>query len=355
MREFGKVYQRKDSPFLWIWYYDATGKRKHESTQTQVRSVAMGILRSRIAEYSQLKSGVKEISDMPYVAFGEEYLKHIKARYTSETYKSYQTTVRVFGEYLIGNGFLRLSDIDYGLIQRFITDRRSKGNKANTCNNYLKNLHAQFEWAIEQKLLPQNLMPHKYKKIPVTDSTEPKALSVSEYKDVMKRIRSDYPFYYPMFYVYFHTGLRFSELISQEWKDIFLDKGYLRVTRPKGKKYANEDPVDLDVTAIKIIEGLQGRHKTYVFVDEHKKPYSFRTRKFIRRIQKIAKELGIEGVNLHTTRHTFASHYLDAGASLVETQRALRHRDIRTTQTYAHKVNPARSRLTSILEKKLRI
>ena len=69
----------------------------------------------------------------------------------------------------------------------------------------------------------------------------------------------------------------------------------------------------------------------------------------------IANELGIDGVNLHTTRHTFGSHYIDAGASLEETQRALRHREIRTTQSYVHRVKPSHSRLTGILEKKLRI
>ncbi len=356
IQKFGEPYRRKDSPYWWIWYYDTLGKRRHESTQTQDRALAMKILRSRIAEYSQLKSGVKETSDMPYAAFGEDYLKYVKARYTAETFKSYQTHVRVFGEYLLKMGLSKLSDIDYGLIQRFITERRNGGNKANTCNSYLKNLHAQFQYAVIQKLMPQNIMPNKYEKVPVTDSKEPKALTEIEYKSIMSRIKTDFPYYYPIFYVYFHTGLRFTELITQEWKDIYLDDKYFRVTRPKGKKKnVGSDTVDLSDSVIKIFKAFKGKHKTLVFVDENNEPFSIRTRKLIRRIQKIAKELGIEGVNLHTTRHTFGSHCIDAGATLEETQRALRHREIRTTQSYVHRVNPAHSRLTGILEKKLRI
>jgi Site-specific recombinase XerD len=316
----------------------------------------MAILRRRIAEYSQLRSGDKQVSDMPYSVFGAEYLNHIKARWTAETLKSYQTTIRVFGDYLVSNCCSKLSDINYGLIQRFITDRRNGGNKANTCNNYLKNLHAQFVWALEQKLMAENPMPYKYKKIPVTDSRESISLTEEQYQKVMIRIKDEHPYYFPMFYIYFSTGLRFTELIMQEWKDIFFDSGYLVVTRPKGKRRnVNADIIPLNDTAIKMIRQFQGRHKTIVFVDKNGTPFSTRTRKFIRRIQKIAEELGIEGVNLHTTRHTFGSQLIDAGASLEETRGALRHRDIRTTQSYIHKVSPSQSKLTKLLEKKLKI
>ena len=355
IQKFGDVYKRVDSPFLWIWYYNAANKRKCESTQTQDRALAMKILRSRITEFSELRSGVKEVSDMPYSDFGELYLKHCKARFTQETIRSYNTHIKVFQRFLASEGLSRLSDIDKALMDRFITDRRCKGNKANTCNSYLKNLHAQFEFAKEQRLISENPLPAKYEKVPVTDAKEKKALSKEEYQRIMAVIKKRYPFYYPIFYVYFHTGLRFTELIKQEWKDTFLDEGFMRVTKPKGKKRTENDAISLHSGVIEVIRKLKGRHAQFVFVNERKELFSQRTRKFIRRLQKVANELEIKDVNLHTTRHTFGSQLIDSGATLAEVQSALRHSDVRATQAYIHSFKPSVNRAIDRLRRRLRI
>jgi len=62
-----------------------------------------------------------------------------------------------------------------------------------------------------------------------------------------------------------------------------------------------------------------------------------------------AKILDVD-VNFHTLRHTFASHYVMRGGSLVKLQAILGHASIRTTQVYAHLAPDHLSGATSILE-----
>lgn len=57
-----------------------------------------------------------------------------------------------------------------------------------------------------------------------------------------------------------------------------------------------------------------------------------------------------DDANFHTLRHTFASHYVMRGGSLVKLQVILGHASIRTTQVYAHLAPDHLSGATSILE-----
>jgi len=71
-KKFGEIYSRPDSPYLWIWYYDAIGARKHESAKTDDKKLAREILQSRITEFHRLREGIKTKTDMPYKHFSED-------------------------------------------------------------------------------------------------------------------------------------------------------------------------------------------------------------------------------------------------------------------------------------------
>lgn len=57
--------------------------------------------------------------------------------------------------------------------------------------------------------------------------------------------------------------------------------------------------------------------------------------------QAIRHEAGLADVRLHDLRHTFASHALGAGCSLAEVGKLLGHRDLNSTQRYAHLADEA--------------
>jgi site-specific recombinase XerD len=48
------------------------------------------------------------------------------------------------------------------------------------------------------------------------------------------------------------------------------------------------------------------------------------------------KELGIRDCTVHTLRHSFATHLVEAGASLHTVKALLGHKNINTTMVYLH-------------------
>jgi site-specific recombinase XerD len=51
--------------------------------------------------------------------------------------------------------------------------------------------------------------------------------------------------------------------------------------------------------------------------------------------QKISRKAGLSG-NIHTLRHTYASHLVQNGVDLYTVSKLLGHTTIKTTQIYAH-------------------
>jgi len=339
-KRFGDIYKRPDSSVWWIWYYDASGRRRRESTKTEDKDLARKKLLTRITEYQTLREGGKAVSDMPYEYFSEEFLKHYNARYPYETFKSHRSVVNEFKKFLSLVGLSLLSDVTTATIDRYITYLREvKGDRANTCNNHLKNLLTQFNFAMTHKLVAEN--PAKgCKKVEVNDAKPKNALSPEEYQRFMKVARKEYPFYHPIFYTFIHTGLRFTELIKLKWQDVDFKASVLWIMKPKCKK--RPDYISIHDGLIKVLEGLKRKSSSeYVFTTEEGEPFGFRTRKIIRRLKAILKQANISSIStIHELRHTHCSYLFNAGLNTREVMEQMRHTEMRTTEGYAHIFRP---------------
>ncbi len=136
------------------------------------------------------------------------------------------------------------------------------------------------------------------------------------------------------------SGLRVSELIRLEVKQVNLEAGFLRV-RGKGGR---ERLVPLGSSAKeKIIRYLQttrplllkGRASSYLFLTRSAKPMTRQAFWQLLRHYALQSE---EGGTFypHALRHAFATHLLEGGADLRAVQAMLGHVDIATTQVYTH-------------------
>jgi integrase/recombinase XerD len=142
-----------------------------------------------------------------------------------------------------------------------------------------------------------------------------------------------------MLQVMYAAGLRVSELVELELRDLDLRAGYLAVLGKGGKRRL----VPLGRPACAALErylrevrgAWAGPNARRVFLTARRK--SMTRQAFWKLIKQYAAAAGIrKRMTPHMLRHSFATHLLQGGADLRAVQTMLGHADISTTQIYTH-------------------
>jgi site-specific recombinase XerD len=144
-------------------------------------------------------------------------------------------------------------------------------------------------------------------------------------------------------------GLRCGEVRSILLKDIDLDRGTLLVRQGKGSK-------DRYVPLGKML--VRGIRK-YIEA-ENPQEYLFAGKELDRRysqkgvqwtVKELSRKAGIrKEVNVHTLRHTYATHLLEDGMDIVSLKELLGHANIETTMVYLHVAQSGRRKPFSPLD-----
>jgi integrase/recombinase XerD len=132
-------------------------------------------------------------------------------------------------------------------------------------------------------------------------------------------------------------GLRVSEAVNVQMKDIDLDSGILTTTG-KGSKTRR---VPVGSSAVEWVKTyLVARRKKSdidvenLFVSTLGRPLN---RQIIHKlVSDYADKCGLPDVSPHTLRHSFATHLVQNSADIRSVQQMLGHADISTTQIYTH-------------------
>jgi integrase/recombinase XerD len=225
-------------------------------------------------------------------------------------------------------------------IRAYLDDLDERGYALTTKSRKIASAKSFFNFMKEEQIIEGN--PLSDVRQPRTGQSLPKALSIEDVdrllgassdSDTTEDSRD-----LAMVELMYAAGLRVSELVGLNLRDVDLDAGTVR-TIGKGSKERVIPIYDIAVESIaEYITYFRPAHARYQ--SEEALFLNRRGRRLTRqaywlRLNKLATKVGISSkITPHMLRHSFATHLLHGGASLRHLQELLGHSSIATTQIY---------------------
>lgn len=148
--------------------------------------------------------------------------------------------------------------------------------------------------------------------------------------------------------LYYASGLRLSEAVILKKKDIDFNENILWVRDGKGGK---DRMTILSKTLSKELKEFSKykEKNDFIFTNKKNEPLNPRTIQFAMEKAKLKSNIN-KDIHVHTLRHTFATHLLEAGVDIRKIQELLGHSDLSTTQIYTTVSNKELKKIKSPLD-----
>jgi integrase len=333
------------------------GKQKRKAFYGKTRKEVQEKL---TAALNDLNNGVYiEPSNMTLEQWMSIWLREYKKNSIREsTYEAYESYIQKHINPDIGG--YTLKSLRNDMIQRFVNNLIEKGMKATTVARIFNILKPALEQAVDNGMIIRN--PANKIKLPKIEVKEARVLTVSEQERFLAEARSYAQ--YEVFALILLTGMRIGETLALTWDDVDFNNNVLSVNRTsvmllnkKTKKYEIGYHQPKTVKSIRkipllpdAVELLQDVRTKQMLLKKYCEDYNKENLVFCndegnpiwatdmrQRISRITKNLGLEGVHIHTLRHTFATRCLEKGIDLKIVQEILGHSSINmTANLYTH-------------------
>ena len=238
-----------------------------------------------------------------------------------------------------------IKQIDHLTIREWLASLHSDHKKKSSIARKLAALRTFFQFLVREGAVESNpaklvATPRKEKKLPVHLSVEDAVRFIETpdaETDFGKRDRAILELLYA-------TGMRVSELVQLDLRDIDFNNKLLRVF---GKRRKERIVPFGDPAAKALRDYLSVREKFLMNAPVTKRDAQplilnyqgtrMTTRSVGRLVEKYIRLCaGIHNISPHALRHSFATHLLDSGADLRDIQTLLGHARLSTTQVYTH-------------------
>lgn len=271
-----------------------------------------------------------------YYSMFSEYLTNQKAN-SANTRESYLRDTMFFLEYLSGIGTAP-QDADEEVIQKYVDRLHELKRSPTTISRNLASVRCFYKFLIFRGQLDHN--PAKGIKLEKAEKKLPQVLSGEEIELLLaqpditepKGCRDK-----AMLELLYATGIRASELINLNLKDINLRSGVLYCHGSKGVRSIPVYPSavvsvsDYIYRMRGLITGPESGSALFVNLNGGR----LTRQGFWKIVKGYAIEAGItKEITPHTLRYSFALHLLENGASVKDIQTMMGHADISSTQVY---------------------
>lgn len=270
----------------------------------------------------------------------KNYLKNNKS--SSATIVAYGKDVEQLAAFLEELQKHHVHDVSKEDIEAFLAKMSQKGYTPKSVSRKLNSTRTFYRFLKVKEYItddPSLLVAH-----PQYHLAAPRVLTPTEYRALRDAAQND-PRTYAIIEILLQTGIRIGELASLKLKDVKKDSLHI----PAVEKH-EERIVPLNLRAQEALKRyLEVRPKIEsgpLFITKSGKSFLIRNiRTAIERYFKIAE---IKNAKINDLRHTFVSHHLRHGVSLILLSKLLGHKRLSTTERYLNFV-PERGKETAVL------
>lgn len=326
--EYMRVFKREK---CWYVDYRVNGRRVKKSFGRQKATAELFLKDVEL----KLARGQLEIVDesAKWSEFLDRYLQYAKVTKSPSTVSKDLSRLKVITEFLNKRGIIKLKQIDCLLLEEF------KAQVLETCspktfNHHLDLLRTILNRAVEWKCLRSNPLA-SFRRLKNSRGRQMRFLNTEEIRQVLEAAD---PFMSRVIMLLLNTGLRKSELVYLEWKDIDFENRILTVQakpefgfHPKSYK-RRHIPINSALEKLLLDLPQNGR---FVFDNGKNRPLHHPDF-YYKNLMRIYKKENIQEANLHTLRHTFASHLVMSGVDIRTVQELMGHSSIAITENYSH-------------------
>lgn len=335
---FGKEYCRFDKAVVRLYKPAVTDAEVEQATNPPwpPRS-GVPVSRQPIRKPFRYALPLREYDSHPVVVALCDLLRVQNYRY--KTLKNYQQALIALIRYVTPASIDELTKLQYQKYLLFLMEKKKLSSST-------LNVHINAYKFYREKVLQHDKVFYDVA-FSRTPTKLPTVYSVAEVKALFRATTSLK--YRTLFWVVYATGLRLDEVAHLRLNDIDRNRNLISVKAGKGKK---DRVVMLSTKLRAYLDEYLAQHKpkTYLFENsENQDPILNRTIQFVYsdavRFAGIQKRGGI-----HTLRHSFATHLLEAGTDIRYIQQLLGHESILTTMRYTHVTADKISTLKSPLD-----
>ena len=276
----------------------------------------------------------------------EDFIDYLRfeRNYSSKTTESYQADLEAFKRFYEAiDSDINWAEMPADIVRQWVVEMMDKGNTATSVRRRLSSLRSFYKFLLRRGLVDKDPVhnmpgPKVEKKLPayVREKEMDRLFDSDFFSDDYQGFRDRM-----ILLTFYSTGIRLSELVGLDDRDVDLDQMQLKVTGKRNKQriipYGDEFGDSLrQYLAERDAFAKQFEGSTSLFLDERngQRMTPAKVRNLVKRYLSMVTTQ--QRNSPHVLRHTFATAMLNHQADLQSVKELLGHESLSTTEIYMH-------------------